>query len=151
MSSCFCDNYIHGQLWHFLALDGVLPHKSDFCVQFWYPGWLLLRSCGRADLICFDHLLVVKLMPYPFHVTIYTHHRGLFPAHFTSRHYDEQGNEIVDRVCSAYVHHRATCTSIKLLAHFNYALQGHVNCFYQGWVEGHPDWRVTMSTCHGLQ
>ena len=31
------------------------------------------------------------------------------------------------------------------------ALQGHVNCFYQGSVEGHPDWRVTISTCHGLQ
>ena len=26
-----------------------------------------------------------------------------------------------------------------------------MNCFYQGRVEGYPDWRVTMTTCHGLQ
>lgn len=30
-------------------------------------------------------------------------------------------------------------------------LQGHSNCFYQGRVEGHPEWRATFSTCFGLR
>ncbi|XP_064381909.1 zinc metalloproteinase-disintegrin-like EoMP06 isoform X2 [Halichondria panicea] len=56
------------------------------------------------------------------HLTL---NKDLFPPHFTSKHFNEQGEPVISK--------------------------GHVNCFYQGWVEGHPEWRATMSTCTGLK
>ena len=30
-------------------------------------------------------------------------------------------------------------------------LQGHRNCFYQGKVKNHPEWKAAFSTCYGLR
>ena len=72
------------------------------------------------------------------------------PAGFTSVYYDEAGKEMIMPFEVSISEYNVLCLSECLGLH-TLTIQKTENCYYQGNVEGHPQWIASMSTCQGLE